>query len=204
MNILNQIDEFLDQQKESEQKVFFFLPVLLFAFLSYYFIYPITDADLNKAIQKDKSLHKDISKIVLSNQRLTRENLTINNRIKQIDKEIKLLLTSQKKIDSLITKLSFLKFDLNKWAKFYNDIPTIAKKHHLIINFLQNSMMLDTTTNDLVEKKMELIINVSGNFVDFLRFINTFESKKELVKVKYINIDGSKMLVVIDIYGAKL
>jgi len=204
MNILNQIDEFFEQQKESEQKVFFFLPILLFGFLSYYFIYPITDSDLNNAIRKDKSLHQEISKTTSSNQRLKRENLQIASSIKKIDKELKELKINQKEVDNLVAQLSFLKFDLNKWAKFYNDIPTIAKNHHLIINSLQNSMILDTQTSKLVEKKMEVIMNVSGNFIDFLRFVNTFESKKEFVKVKSLRTNGSNMLVVIDIYGAKL
>jgi len=203
-SILNQLDSFFRSQKESEQKLFFLLPILLFGFLSYYFFYPVTDHDLNKAMKKNKSLHSKISKIKSKNLRLKNENIRLERSIVKINKEIKILQNNKKEIDSLLSKLLFLRFDLNKWANFYNEIPMMAKKSNLVIVSLENDMILDFNPSKLVEKKMEVKINLIGNFVDFIRFINKFETKKELVKVKSINTNGSKMSIVIDIYGAKL
>jgi len=202
-HILDSLDQFFETQKENEQKLLFFLPVLLFGFLSYYFIYPITDDNLNKAINSNQSLNKKISNIKLNNIKLRRENAKLNKILKVANKTLKELNAQKVELDTLLKKLQFLKFDLIKWAGFYNSIPNLVKKHNLIIVQLDN-LMLDKNEDKLVQKKMEITISTIGNFIDFIKFINEFESKKELIKVKALNIKSNKMFITLDIYGAKL
>ena len=61
-DILNQLDEFFYQQKESERNVVFILPFLLMGFLTYYFVYPVTDEALTTAINEKKSIETKIQK----------------------------------------------------------------------------------------------------------------------------------------------
>ena len=201
--LLDQLDEFLESQKDSEQKVFFFLPVLLFGFLSYYFLYPVTDENLKNSVQESNSLKTKILATKNDNIRLKNSNLRLSAIIKKEDKALVILHKNQKEVDELVKELMFLKFDLNKWADFYNKIPNMAQKAHLIIQSLQNDMLLESN-KALINKKMSLKINLTGNFVDFIKFMNKFESKKELVKIKSIEINGLNMILEIDIYGAEL
>jgi len=202
-HILDNLDQFFETQKEQEQKLLFFLPVLLFGFLSYYFIYSITDENLINAINSNKSLNQKISKIKSDNIKLRRKNAKLNKTLKVANKTLKELNTQKVELDTLLKKLQFLKFDLIKWADFYNTIPNLVKKHNLIIVQLDN-LMLDKNKDKLVQKKMEITISTIGDFINFIKFINEFESKKELIKVKALNIKSNKMFITLDIYGAEL
>jgi len=205
MNILDSLDKFFEEQKEQEQKLFMFLPVLLFGFLIYYFIYPITDENLNKAINSNQSLNKKISNIKSNNITLRKQNAKFSKILKVANKTLKELNTQKVELDTLLKKLQFLKFDLVKWADFYNTIPNLVKKHHLIVLRLDN-LILDNNehTDKLFQKKMEISIHTIGGFVNFIKFMNEFESKKELIKVRSLNIKSDEMFITLDIYGAKL
>jgi len=205
MNILDSLDKFFEEQKEQEQKLFMFLPVLLFGFLSYYFIYPITNENLNKATNSNQSLNKEISDIKSNNIRLRKQNAEFSKILKVANKTLKELNAQKVELDTLLKKLQFLKFDLVKWADFYNTIPNLVKKHKLIVLRLDN-LILDNNENKdkLFQKKMEISIHTIGGFVKFIKFMNEFESKKELIKVKSLNIKSGEMFITLDIYGAKL
>ena len=201
--LLDKLDEFLETQKESEQKLFFFLPVFLFGFLSYYFLYPITNQNLENSINENKSLQSKISKLKTTNNDLKNQNLKLSTILKKADKILIDLRKDKNEMDSLINQLDFLKFDLNKWAEFYNNIPNLAQKYNLLIKNLENEMNIENSEN-LINKKMTLTIDVYGNFINLIKFMNEFESKKELVKIKSIKIDNRHMIVLIEIYGAKV
>ena len=203
MKILDQIDQFLDNQKENEAKLFFVLPILLFGFLSWYFIYPITDKGLNQSINKNNQLHNDINTYTnqiynfkLGNANLNRKIYNIKNHIKQLNKE-------QMKYNELVKKLKFLRFDLVSWAKFYKNIPFLAKNHHIIIYQLDNNMNIKKT-DKLVQKKMTITLQVTGSFINFVKFMMEFEKLKEFVKIVSIDMSANNMKLTIEIYGAQL
>ena len=202
-DILDKLDSFLEKSKESEQKLFFLLPILIFGFLSYYFLYPINDTKLTEAINKNKNLNQKIEQITNKNNRLNTNNLRIKKILKLADRKLAQLNKQKIEIETLTKKLVIFRFDLQKWADFYNNIPSLAKKYKLFIISLDN-IMLNPKEDNLVQKKMEIKIDVYGDFVNFVKFINAFESQKELVEVKFIDIKENKMSVVFDIYGAKL
>lgn len=201
--ILNQLDQFFNKQKESEQKLMFFLPLLLFGFISYYFVYPISDQALRHALSTNKNLKLEIVNTKRNNTILMSNNAQIKRTLKVAEEKLKELRKSKEEIQKLVDRLSFLKFNLDKWGKLYNDIPSIAKKYHLTILKLDNTLSLEPN-NKLIQKNMDILINVSGRFVDFIKFIHYFEAKKELVKITSIKIEKNKMLLRISIYGAKL
>jgi len=98
--ILDQIDEFLDSQKE-QAKLLFFMPVLLFGFLSYYSLYPITDEMRETSLNTYKNLTNDLQKTKSKNQSLINSNLRITNSIKKQKKELALLEKDKKELDFL-------------------------------------------------------------------------------------------------------
>jgi len=201
--ILNQLDEFFNSRKESEQTLIFFLPLLLFGFISYYFIYPITDNSLQNAENTHKSLLSRIENTKKENFRLKTDNLKMLKILKFANVKLKELNNQKVEIENLIKKLEFLKFNLEKWGKIYNEIPTIAKKDNLVILNLSNTLNL-SKSNKLIQENMEISITVKGDFVNFIKFIHYFESKKELIKIKSILIQKHQMKLTISIYGAQL
>lgn len=203
MRILDQIDKFLDNQKENEAKLFFFLPILLFGFLSYYLIYPITNQDLKNSLDKYDKLQKNINKFNNEISNFNRGNARLKLDIAKINQDLKVLHKDKIKYDELVRELKFLRFDLVEWAKFYKTIPLLAKKHHIYIYQLDN-MMDDSKTDQLIQKKMTIIISASGDFVDFIKFMMEFEKLKEFVKITSIEMTSNDLKLTIDIYGAQL
>jgi len=237
--LLDSIDEFLNSQKENEAKVFFILPVLLFGFLSYYFIYPITDENLINANDKFSQLEQKINKTEKSNNSLNTENMKIKTILKKADKELVGLRAKKDQFSGLVKQLNFLKFDLEKWVTFYNSIPSLAYKNKVLVVSLDNKMDLNDQpkkevkkvtkplhkkkkrrkkskksvkeknsnkikSSDLVKKKMDITIIVWGDFVNFIKFMNAFENRKEFIKIKSISVLSHQMVLTIEIYGAKL
>jgi len=62
-NLLDGIDSFLNKQKESESQLFFILPILLFGFVSYFLIYPVSDQTLKTSVALQKKLNQKIQKV---------------------------------------------------------------------------------------------------------------------------------------------
>jgi len=210
MRILDQIDEFLDNQKESEAKLFFFLPILLFGFLSYYFIYqPITDKHLTASLKKNKELHNNINKFNNQVNSYMSGNLRLKREISNLKQELQRLKNNKVTYDKLINKLKFSKFNLVGWAEFYNNIPILAKKHHIYIYQLDNIMYNINNTNKknidkLTQKKMTITISANGNFINFVKFMMEFEKLKAFIRITTIDITANNLKLTIDIYGTKL
>jgi hypothetical protein len=200
--ILDQIDEFLDSQKE-QAKLLFFMPVLLFGFLSYYFLYPITDEMRKTSLNTYKNLTNDLQKTQSKTQQLINSNLRIAKSLQKNKKELALLEKDKKELEMLINKLSFLKFDIDKWAKFYNEIPNLAKSNKVYITRLDN-MLIQNPTQKLVTKKLAIKIDGIGNFVSFVKFLFYLENKKELLKITNISVSQNIISITFDVYGVEL
>ena len=201
--MLDQIDEFLDAQKENEAKVFFVLPILLFGFLSWYFIYPITDGNLKNTISKNSELHKNIKDAKKDINDFNKKNIQLRKNISELKIDLKKLHKNKIKYDELVKKLKFLRFNLVEWAKFYNNISILSKKHNIYIYQLDN-VMDNTKIDKLIQKKMTITIQANGNFVNFVKFMVEFEKLKEFVKITSIEMTADDMKLTIDIYGAQL
>ena len=141
--ILDDLDEVFKGKKENEKYMYFFLPVLLFGFLSYQFLYPVTDASLKEQIDKQEDLKKKIHKVdrELSDLRIRNNKLPVA--IKRDTNKYKKLLDEKERVDTLVRELDFLKFDIIKWGMIYNQIPQFAKLNHLVIENLDNEIFLN-------------------------------------------------------------
>jgi len=210
-DILNQLDEFFYQQKESERNVFFILPFLLAGFLSYYFVYPITDEALTTAINEKNSIESKIQKKKQENMGLKTANKRIPVKIKRIENEVKNMQSIQNRLSELLNNIRFVVFDLNKWAEIYNKIPQYIKDNNLMVLKIDNQLFLENSSvknqknvKDLVKLKMQIILEVAGNFPNVVRFIKTFEGQRELVKIEQLETDGEVSKITINIYGAEI
>jgi len=199
MNILDQIDEFLDNQKESEAKLFFFLPILLFGFLSWYILYPITDSNLKNSLNENNQLHANINNFNNQVNSYMSGNLRLKREISNVKQELQRLKNNKVNYDKLINKLKFSKFNLVEWAEFYNNIPILAKKHHIYIYQLDNVMYYINNTN-----KMTITISANGNFINFVKFMMEFEKLKAFIRITTIDMTANNLKLTIDIYGTKL
>jgi hypothetical protein len=207
MKILDQLDTFFESQKETEQKVFFILPLIIIGFIVYYFIFPVTSDMLNNSINKNRKLNNDINTKKVSIMNVKNSIIKIKAKRRIVKLKIKKLKKIEIVMNNLLNQVKFLIFNLNRWADIYNTIPNYLKNSNLVLLKLDNVLSLDdkkTNNNDIVNLKMQITLDVIGNFKNVVKLMNNFESRKDFVKIKSLKTDGLITHLVINIYGAEL
>lgn len=202
-NILDQLDEFFEKQKKQEQQILFFVPLLVFGFLSFYFLYPITSSYLEDIEYNKDNLESKLSKVKSNISFLKMDNMRYTSNIVNINNTLKHYKNQKIQTDELVAKLGFLRFNIDKWAKFYDEIPKLAKRYNIKLLSLENTFMLQNT-HQLVSRKIVLKIKASGNFIDFIKCLNQFETKKEFIKINYLDMKKDSLDIVIYVYGVEL
>jgi len=203
---LAQLDDFLDSQKENEQKVILLLPFILIFFLVYYFVFPITDQ-----LQNDVSIQSN----QINTQRNNKQNQILkktaqinrlNSKYLQLDSKLRKVKHTEFVMKNLMKQVKFLIFDFNRWATIYNSIPQYIKNNNLLLLKLDNELFLNEITkkSNLVNLKMSITLDVIGDFKNVIKLINEFETKKYIVKVESFQTDGIKSSIKVNIYGAEL
>jgi len=202
-DLLDQLDEFFSKKKKQEQQIIFFVPFIIFAFLSFYFLYPITNDYLNKIESHRDELANKLNNLQSDIKFLKRDNMSYTVKISNINTILQKYKNQKLETDSLVAKLGFLQFDINKWAKFYNEIPMLAKKYNLKLVSLENNFLLEDH-HKLVSKRIILKIKAKGSFINFLKCLNEFELKKEFIKINNLNIKRDTIDIIIYVYGVEL
>jgi len=206
MKILDQLDTFFATQKETEQKLTFLLPLIIIIFIVYYFIFPVTNNMFNTSLNKNKQLNNSINSKKESIVRIRNSLIKIKKNERELKIKIKELIKTETIMHTLINKVKFLIFNLDRWAEIYNTIPKYVKNSNLLLLKLDNNLFLtDKKNNDkLVNLKMQITLEVAGSFPNVVKFINTFEARKDLVRIVSLKTDGMITSVTINIYGAQL
>ena len=203
---LEELDNFLESQNDAEQKIIFFLPILIIGFIMYYFIFPITDELVTKVENENYQLklqlntkNNQIMKTINTMNKLNIDDSTLTMKVNQLKK-------TEIIVKNLMEQVKFLIFNFNKWAKIYNSIPEYLKDNNLLLLKLDNELFLNeiTKTKKLVNLKMRINLEVLGDFKNVIKLINIFEAKKMIVKIEKFKTDGVKSNITIDIYGAEL
>ncbi len=197
-DILEQIDNALKDKKPTELYMIYMAIAIVFGFISYQFIYPVTDSNLKKIQKKVKvtknRLNKEISYL---------KSKTVNGDhrfyIKKLQKDIKELEENLEKtkyentyVDNKLKELSYLLFNDENWAKFLDNISYLAKKYHVTIEHIKNKF------NDINMHKVEQILEVEvaakGRFKDMMKFINAIEESKLVVDIHSLHMESKKTL----------
>ena len=203
---LAQLDDFLESQKENEQKVILLLPIILIFFLVYYFVFPITDQLQQNVSIKSKQINNQInnkqSQILKMNAQIRR----LNNKYLQLDINLRKAKHAEFVMKNLMNQVKFLIFDFNRWAQIYNSIPKYIKNNNLLLLKLNNELFLNEITkkNNLVNLKMSITLDVIGDFKNIIKLINEFETKKYIIKIDSFKTNGIKSHIKVNIYGAEL
>jgi hypothetical protein len=209
MKILDQLDTLFTTQKETEQQLFFILPLIIIGFIVYYFIFPITTDMLNKSLNKNQQLHRKINSKEMSIIRLKNSIARINKEGRILKVKIKELKKVEIVMNNLLKKVRYLIFNLKRWAEIYNTIPKYVKNSNLFLLKLDNVLFSNDKKNSdknnkIVNLKMQIKLDVIGNFKNVVKLMNNFESRKDFVKIESLKIDGVTNHLVINIYGTEL
>ena len=208
--IFDKIDNYLKEKKNSETSILFFLLFIIVAFLSYSYIYPITDAKLKQtsrlAKDMDKKLLDEISYIRSISKDI--DEAFIIKKVKQDIETSKLLLEkttfTNAYVDNKLKELSYLLFNDENWAKFLNSITRLAHEYSIDIKLIENK--INEPSIQKIEQILNLKVDFNGHFTNSVKFINTLEESELVVDVYELTCLGQKNIecqVNIAVWGMK-
>ncbi len=206
MNVLKNIDKYFEEKPQKEFIYFVLMIVILIAFLMYYFIYPLANKYESFEENRYNELITKINNLnVKLNVFMARKTILIKR-----NKEKKSLLASleKKKIfySELANLLDFAEFDQYKWANIVKSIVDSAKEKGLILKDVYNKIydLNLSTGKDMpnIVKRMDIGVALKGSYRDFVYYLYGYENRKELIRVKDMNITSpTSFMVTFSIYG---
>lgn len=194
-NIFEKADDYFKDKKSSEITLVFFLVFAFIAFLSYSYIFPVTDQKLKRTKRNSKSVDKKIQGEKNYLRSVTR-NGDERFYIKKSEKELKNLRTILEKrtytnafVDDRLKKLTYLLFNNQNWAKFLNSITLLAQKNHVKIKIIENK--INKPNLQKIEQILNLKVKFNGNFKNVMKYINSIEESKLVVDIYEMNLKGT-------------
>ena len=208
--IFDKIDNYLKDKKSSETSILFFLLFVIVGFLSYSYIYPITDAKLKQTSR----LAKDMDKKLLDETSYIRsiskdiDEAFVIKKVKQDIETSKLLLEktafTNAYVDNKLKELSYLLFNDVNWAKFLNSITRLAQEYNIDIKLIENK--INEPSIQKIEQILNLKVDFNGHFTNSVKFINALEESELVVDVYELTCLGQKNIecqVNIAVWGMK-
>ncbi len=194
-SIFERIDNYFSGKKSSEIALVFFLAFAFVAFLSYSYVFPITQKKLkfskrnlismNKKVQSEKNYLRSVtrngdekfyikkSKKELENLKITLEKTTYTNAY----------------VDNKLKELSYLLFNNQNWAKFLDSITSLAQKNHVKIKIIENK--INEPNIQKIEQILNLKVEFNGKFQNVMKYINSIEESKLVVDIYEMNLKGA-------------
>ncbi len=208
--IFDKIDNYLKDKKSSETSILFFLLFVIVGFLSYSYIYPITDAKLKQTSRLAKDMDKkllDATSYIRSISKDIDEAFVIK-KVKQDIETSKLLLEkttfTNAYVDNKLKELSYLLFNDENWAKFLNSITRLAQEYNIDIKLIENK--INEPSIQKIEQILNLKVDFNGHFTNSVKFINALEESELVVDVYELTCLGQKNIecqVNIAVWGMK-
>ncbi len=208
--LFDKIDQFLDGKKSSELSLIFMLLFLSVCFLSYSYLYPISDKILKQTIRNTSSIDKKLQdeKSYLASVSKDGDEKYYIKKVKEDIENTKVVLEkttyTNAYVDNKLKELSYLLFNDENWAKFLNSITQLAQKYTVDIKVIENK--INEPSIQKIEQILNLKVDFSGSFANTMKFINAIEESELVVDVYDLNCTGQKNIaghVNIAVWGMK-
>ena len=208
--LFDKIDQFLDGKKSSELSLIFMLLFALVCFLSYSYIYPITDKLLKQTLRNTNAIDKKLQdeKSYLASVSNNGDDKYFIKKVKNDIENSKFVLEkityTNAYVDNKLKELSYLLFNDENWAKFLNSITQLAQKYTVNIKVIENK--INEPSIQKIEQILNLKVDFTGSFANTMKFINAIEESELVVDVYDLNCTGQKNIaghVNIAVWGMK-
>lgn len=199
------IDGQFEGKKESEKIILYTLPFIVLGFLSYKFLFPISERFIAPKKQEHTAL---IAKIKESKEYLkTKEQLVAtiaqaqaNNKALSI--KLQNMRAENTAVANELLKLNFINMNDENLLDFAHYVTSAASESR--VKIVSMSTKLNNKKFGVFQKEFTTELNASGNFKSTLSFINAIENSKMFLRIKQLAIRGAGELnssMVIEVYG---
>lgn len=189
------IDEVFEGRKGSEKIIFFVMPLLVFGFLSYKFIIPISE---KKIASKKSALASVQSEISDAKEFLKRKNEVIQetSMIKDTNKLMSIKLQKQiaqnEQVTNSMQGIDFIHLNDKNVADFMEYLTIYAAKHGVTIVKLQTSIA--EKESGIFKQELSVGMELNGAFRGILGFVGAVENSEMFTTVSDLNISHGEKL----------
>lgn len=194
--LFDKIDNFFQGKKGSEVSLIFLMLFLFIGFLSYSYIFPVTDKMLKQTMRNSKEMEKKLQdeKSYLASVSRDGDETFFIKKVKNDIDNAKVLLEkttyTNAYVDGKLKELSYLLFNDENWARFLNSITQLAQKHAVNIKIIENK--INEPSIQKIEQILSLKVDFSGSFANSMKFINAIEESELVVDIYELNFKGVK------------
>lgn len=200
--ILQKIDAFFKDKSQKDKYMVYIMILAVFSALAYPF-YESSQNEFKVIKQKvaDTTAKIDADKIYLKvNTEATVAKLEQD--IKGLENELVVQKDQNKYIKERIEEISSLIYNEKAWGEYLNSVSIHAKNHNIkILNFVNTYSLNNAASFGHV---LDISLDVTANYVDTVKFINSLEQSELVVDVHNLDIKAGERLnskIVISVWG---
>lgn len=191
----NAIDEIFEGRKGSEKIIFFSMPLLIFGFLSYKFITPISEkkiADKKTALESVRTEIADTKDFLKRKNEIIQETASIKELNKAITIKLQKQIAQNQQLANSMQNIDFINLNEKNIIDFIEYLTANASKNGVTIAKLETS--LSKKENGVFKQELAVNMECSGAFRGVLGFINSIESSKMFSKIANLTVThGDKL-----------
>ncbi|MDD3342514.1 MAG: hypothetical protein PHR87_02945 [Sulfurospirillaceae bacterium] len=209
-HLLDKIDQFLDGKKSSELTLIFLLLFLFVGYISYSYVYPISDKMLKQTMRNTNAITKNLQNEVSYFNSVSKDGdehfflKQVKNDIENSKVFLEKTTYTNAYVDNKLKELSYLLFNDENWAKFLNSITQLAQKYSVNIMVIENK--INEPSIQKIEQILNLKVDFNGQFPNIMKFINAIEESELVVDIYDINCIGQQNItgqINIAVWGMK-
>lgn len=194
---LDQLDDFLENKKDSEQQFIFFVAFAFIVFVIYMGVFPLSQSYFDEK----KDAHDKITKSLNDanayldsmsgpgrndrNYAINQEKFKLNNKKSFCER----LQNTNKYFDAKLTEVSSITYSEKNWAAFLDSLTAMASENNIKL------FSLDSEQKGIDLKKVQEVLNIrlsfQGTFNNVLKYINSIEQSKMVVDVNGLDINST-------------
>ncbi|MDD2652356.1 MAG: type 4a pilus biogenesis protein PilO [Sulfurimonas sp.] len=199
---LQKIDTFFKEKSQKDKYMVYIMILAIFSAVAYPF-YESSENEFKAVKQKvaDVAAKIDADKIYL---KVNTEAVVakLEQDIKGLENELVVQKDQNKYIKERIEEISSLIYNEKAWGEYLNSVSVHAKNHNIkILNFVNTYSLNNAASFGHV---LDISLDVTGNYVDTVKFINSLEQSNLVVDVHDLDIKAQERLnskIVISVWG---
>jgi len=200
MNIINRIDNYFYAKSQRDTVMFYIMTVTVIGFVVFYFLWPQAQHYRDTQVKMYKRTKSQLQQVQTQRNILTSRVVLLKKKIKNLILEKTALKKQKDFYDELANLLDFVEFNQYKWGSFVKNLVINAKKEGLKVLGFKNELFNDK--NGLINKKMEITLEVQGGYKNLLYLIYHYEDLRDLLRIESMNLSSDKIYKVkFTLYG---
>ena len=191
----DEIDRLFEGKKASEKLIIYSMPLIVFSFLSYQFLYPLSISKVATKKAHMDALEKELKNTtaLLNSKDETIKAIEQNEaNNKALSAKLKIKIDENSAIKQKFLSVSFANMDEKNSLDFVNYLTTMAAKNGVKISGLRAKIV--AKERGVFKKELIADINCSGSYSGALSYINDIESSKMFSKIDSCNIKSGAEL----------